>query len=118
MAKRDRTRTRANRLDKGSPAPEQLRDGRDWNGDVVLDTAALELLRLRETFAQPPDVAGLRQRGGNRRVGDETLLGRFREQLLERPLRASLLEPRNLNQGIPRRRVCERGADRGRVLHR
>ena len=43
-------------------------DGGDRHRDVVLDIAAFALLCEREGVAQPPEVAGLRQRAGERGI--------------------------------------------------
>ena len=49
-------------------AGDEVGNGGDRHRDVVLDIAAFALLCEREGVAQPPEVAGLRQRAGERGI--------------------------------------------------
>jgi hypothetical protein len=81
-------------------------DGGDRHGDVVLDVAALALLRQRKGLAQAPEVPRLRQRAGecgivyDARFAGLLFAGRLQD-VDQQPLgRAVRLQPRCLEQNI------------------
>ena len=87
----------------------------DRHRNVVLDRAALRLLRVGHRLAQAPERLALLERRGERRVGDQLALERVAEQRGQRVVEAVFLLGADFDQRVPRMRVAERIA-RARIV--
>src|SRR3546814_10976875 len=74
VAERHRADARHHRLDQRRGARDELRHAGDGHRDVVLDGAALDILRLDDAFADGPDGRGLARLDGGGRVAHPPLL--------------------------------------------
>src|SRR3546814_2436614 len=83
VAEGHRADARHHRLDQRRGARDELRHPGDGHRDVVLDGAALELLRLDDAFADGPERRGLARVGSERRVADQPVLDGCRQELLQ-----------------------------------
>ncbi len=102
MAERDRPRARHERFDRGARLRDEVRHGRDRHGDVVLDRAALEFLRLGNELAQTPERVALLDALGDGRVARRRRArSRRRARPRARPRRLVARARLELDQHIP-----------------
>src|SRR3546814_603082 len=117
VAEGHRADARHHRLDQRRGARDELRHAGDGHRDVVLDGAALELLRFDDAFADGPEGRGLALAGGQRRVAHRAVLDGGGEELLQAlAQRAVGAAGGELDQHVPAAAPGERVLDAGDVL--
>src|SRR3546814_7801413 len=117
VAEGHRADARHHRLDQRRGARDELRHPGDGHRDVVLDGAALELLRLDDAFADGPERRGLARVGSERRVADQPVLDGCRQELLQALAQGAVgAAGSELDQHVPAAAPGERVLDAGDVL--